>query len=343
MKNKAIFLGASLLCLVGLFITFFWSTEPKPSSSSESRVNGANKVISSKEELYEAELMKAGEALELALKNRTAGGTTSFLISKTDAEKFLDMRGRTASSLMFISLVTEDDKWISELKLLPESRLSNIYLNRFSSNEKEKLKTAKFVYESNPESLFGKLMYAEALSRAGKEIDAGTLVTEIFSHQEPPNPKDFGTTALREEFEYAFKVFGDEVGGDILENHGQKWSSQLIFDYQNYFLDAKFQDISRYNDFENFEKDVSLATTFFLQSAGTAPSEIDLSKLIHVREFIAYNRNEFQTESNKVEKTIEKLTEQGNIEFLNNLKRGANFYSSSRSVQLQQLKFDNLN
>lgn len=337
-SSKATFsLGLLLTCI--FLILKCTDSDDDGSALSKSAGKSSGSVRDSSKN-FEVILKDAVRNLKSAKSERRAGNTSPFLLEEKEVEKFLAERGKTATSVAFVFLVTEDLKWLEELRNLPEGRNKNIFLSRFAQSDKEVLKYSRLLYEENPQSLLGRLLYSEGLSRDGHFEEADRILEDLSLGQQSPTPEDFGTIELLKEFREASKFFGAEKGGDILENHGQKWSSGFVYKYKDYLLDARFSDVISSGDYQNFEENVSRFLGEFFASVGVPASQIEMEKAIATRDFIGYNRRNFEGSSNEVNEALERLSQEADLEFVGGLNRSATFYSSRRIIQLDMLESD---
>lgn len=142
-------------------------------------------------------------------------------LSAAEIEKFLQARGRSAASLFFALLCSEDRKLLEEIAALPESPLKLQILITYHTDKQERLVQARKYVEIDPDNKIAHLMLGHALSELGLREEAMAAQQKSASAPEIRSGRD----ELAAEFKAACGILGEDRGYQMLEN---RWADYAV-------------------------------------------------------------------------------------------------------------------
>ena len=210
---------ALLLCLVGL-VLILWvclGIRPGKVDEADSHAGRSNPGSSSPRPKDDIDARVKEAIAEYKKSERPKySDAAPYHLSAAEIEKFLQARGRSASSLYFVLLCSDDHKLLlEEIAALPDSPLKSQILTIRTTDTKERLAMARKYVEIDPDNKIAHLMLSHTLSELGFPDEAADVLKKSSAAPDIRSGRD----DIAAEFKAACGILGEDRGYQMLELH----------------------------------------------------------------------------------------------------------------------------
>ncbi|WP_265594012.1 hypothetical protein [Haloferula sp. BvORR071] len=206
-----------LLCLVGLVFFLVIRFGAGPQEKEDVGAHGVGVSTASRDSHSKNDMeSRVKEAIAEYKKSERPkySDAAPYHLSAAEVEKFLQARGRTASSLYFVLLCIEGRK-LDDIAALPDSPLKFQILTTYAADNRERLAMARKYVEIDPDNKIAHLMLSHALSELGLTDEAAAALQRSSSAPDIRSSRD----DIAAEFKAACGILGDDRGYQMLELH----------------------------------------------------------------------------------------------------------------------------